>query len=337
MHGRVHPGYLLYQTTVNISFMRYLKSTIYCIILIYIIMVSYGCSKDRPELLRNEALIYQMISEINADSIESYVTWLQNMGTRFTLSEERKKVAISIMNKFIQFGYTDVKLDSFWLEREYRDSLYKQWQYNVIATLEPARASDSVSVMGAHYDNILSTGDPFSIVPGANDNGSGIAAALEVSRVMKLTGFIPADTIRFIAFSAEELGLHGSKDYAVQAALSGMKIKFMLNNDMIAYEPDDNMENWFVNIIDYDNSHYLRSEAEALCTKFTNLQTFNDNTFNRQSDSYPFFVSGYRALFFFSNKMDPDYHSLDDLAAHCNFSYCREITAISCALLVNKN
>ena len=183
MRGIVYPGYVLFHTIVNIRFMRYLRSPIYYIILTYTILIVEGCSKDEPAPIRNEALIYQMTSEINADSIESYVTWLQHMGTRFTLSKDRKNVAVRIMNKFMQFGYTDVKLDSFWLERVYRDSLFKQWQYNVIATLVPDGPSDSVSVMGAHYDNILGTGDPFSVVPGANDNGSGIAAALEVSRV----------------------------------------------------------------------------------------------------------------------------------------------------------
>ena len=300
-------------------------------------LATAGCSKNDSQLLRNEALIYQMISEISADSIESYVTWLQAMGTRFTLSEARKEVAEDIMNKFRQFGYANAELDSFWLEREYRDSLYKQWQYNVIATLEPAEPSDSVTVMGAHYDNILGTGDPFSTVPGANDNASGIAAALEVARVMKKAGFIPSDTIKFIAFGAEELGLHGSNDYATKAAMSGMKIKFMLNNDMIAYETDDDREKWFVNIIDYDNSHFLRKDAETLTDKFTVLKAVNDNSFNRQSDSYPFYLKGYKALFFFSEEMDPNYHSTEDLATYCNFAYCREITAISCALLVNRN
>ena len=317
--------------------MNYLRNTLYTSLLVYLILTSAGCTKEGPVPLRNEALIYQLISEINADSLEAYVNWLQGMGTRFALSEGRKAVASEIAEKFEQFGYADVKLDSFWLERVYRDSLYRQWQYNVIATLSPEGSSDSASAMGAHYDNILGTGDPFSVVPGANDNASGMAAALEVSRVMKKTGFIPDDTIKFIAFAAEELGLHGSKNFAEKAALRGSMIKFMLNNDMIAYEPDSNKENWNVNIIDYDNSHFLRKEAETLCTKFTSLKSLNDNTYNKQSDSYPFFIYGYKPLFFFSNKMDPDYHSLNDLASNCNFEYCKEITSISCALLVNKN
>ena len=74
-------------------------------------------------------------------------------------------------------------------------------------------------------------------VPGANDNASGVAAALELARVMRKNNFSPRNTIEFIAFGAEELGLYGSKAYAAQANGSSKKIKMMLNNDMIAYEP----------------------------------------------------------------------------------------------------
>jgi Zn-dependent M28 family amino/carboxypeptidase len=158
-----------------------------------------------------------------------------------------------------------------------------------------------------------------------------------VARIMKKNKYIPENTIRFIAFGSEELGLIGSNAFASDAVANNVKIKFMLNNDMIAYEPDNNKANWSVNIIDYDNSHYLMTEAEQLCSKYTVLKYFNDNTHNRQSDSYPFFTNGYKALFFFSQKIDPNYHTLNDLASNCNFEYCREIVKISCAILVNKN
>jgi Zn-dependent M28 family amino/carboxypeptidase len=111
----------------------------------------------------------------------------------------------------------------------------------------------------------------------------------------------------------------------------------MLNNDMIAYQPGTDQSEWIVNINDYDNSHNLRTEAEQMCTRFTVLKYINDNTFNRQSDSYPFFTNGFEALFFFSNYIDPNYHTLNDLVEYCNFDYCREIVKVCCALLVDNN
>ncbi len=89
--------------------------------------------------------------------------------------------------------------------------------------------------------------------------------------------------------------------------------------------------------MDYDNSHYLRKRAGELCDRFTVLNYINDNKYNKQSDSYPFFESGFKALFFFSSTVDPNYHSLNDLAVNCNFVFCREIVKLNCALLVDMN
>ncbi|MBK9389378.1 MAG: M20/M25/M40 family metallo-hydrolase [Bacteroidetes bacterium] len=198
-------------------------------------------------------------------------------------------------------------------------------------------SSDSVSILGGHYDNNLMSGDPFLSVPGANDNASGVAATLEIARVMKKNNYLPAGTIKFIAFAGEELGLFGSYNYAGKAKDNHEKIRVMLNNDMIAYQKLADKSGWVVNIIDYNNSVSLRRKAEELGSTFTALKFKNENTYNRQSDSYPFFVNGYRPLFFFSDVVDPNYHSLNDLASNCNFEYCSEIVKLNCAILVDLN
>ena len=318
--------------------MQNLRALLFFVSLAGLSLLVTNCTKEEhPEIQAKEAMTLLLTNDISADSLQSFVTWMQGMGTRFALSDGHRNVALGIKNRFIRMGYSDTKIDSFLVIKTYNSVNYEQWQYNVIATLEGSLSSDSVSILGGHYDNILGAGDPFTIVPGANDNASGVAAALEVARVMKKNNYIPENTIRFIAFGSEELGLIGSNTYASDAAANNVKIKFMLNNDMIAYEPDNNKANWSVNIIDYDNSQYLMTEAEQLCSKYTVLKYFNDNTHNKQSDSYPFFTNGYKALFFFSQMIDPNYHTLNDLASNCNFEYCREIVKISCAILVDKN
>jgi leucyl aminopeptidase len=296
------------------------------------------CSKDEDsEGLRKESITISLNNDINADSLKSVVTWLQAKGTRFALSENHKTVAESIMKRFIRMGYTDTQIDSFRITKTYQSITYQQWQYNVIATLSGSTYPDSVCVIGAHYDDILKAGNPFTIVPGANDNASGIAALLEIARVMKKNSYSPFNTIEFIAFGSEELGLYGSFAYTEKAKLAAKKIKLMLNNDMIAYNPSSDRSGWIVNINDYDNSHTLRREAEDICNRFTDLRFTNDNTYNKQSDSYPFFVNGYKALFFASSDLDPNYHTLNDVVGNCNFDYCREIVKLNCALLVDKN
>jgi Zn-dependent M28 family amino/carboxypeptidase len=234
-------------------------------------------------------------------------------------------------------GYEDARIDSFQVVKTYKGISYNQMQYNVIASLGAGTTSDSVCIIGGHFDNILGSGDPFTFVPGANDNASGVAAAIEIARVMKKNNYVPASEILFIAFSAEELGLYGSKDYASDAKQTFQKIRLMLNNDMIAYEPSPDKTYWMVNIMDYSNSQYLRKEAEGLCLKYTLLKPYNDNTSNADSDSYSFFLYGYKAIFFISRLMDPTYHTIRDVATNCNFEYCREIVKLNCAILINKN
>lgn len=296
------------------------------------------CTKDEDSgELRKEAITHNLNDEISADTLESLVTWMQGMGTRFALSGNHRDVALKIKNRFKMMKYSDARIDSFMINKTYRNIVYQQWQYNVIATLEGNSFPDSICIIGGHYDNILITGDPFIIVPGANDNASGVAAALEIARVMKKNKYSPRNTIEFIAFGSEELGLYGSYAYAIDSKQSSKKIKLMLNNDMIAYQPWTNQSGWIVNINDYDNSHNLRTEAEQMCSRFTVLNFKNDNTYNKQSDSYAFFTNGYKAIYFASNYVDPNYHTLNDLAGNCNFEYCREIVKLCCAMLVDNN
>ena len=183
---------------------------------IIILIALAGCQKD-PIKERDE-FVSDMAAAVRADSLESYVRWLEDMGTRFALADNRREVARKIRDRFIAFGYPDTKLDSFSLTNTYRSITYTTMQYNVIATLAGSSA-DSVSIIGAHHDNIISAGDPFTIVPGANDNASGVAATLEIARVMRKYKFRPKYTIRFVTFAAEEPGLDGRWGAAVTAAL----------------------------------------------------------------------------------------------------------------------
>jgi hypothetical protein len=296
------------------------------------------CKKDGDsEMQRKESLTIKLNSEISADSLRSYVTWLQQSGTRFALADNHRNIALKIKGKFIGMGYTSCNLDSFIITKTYKNVFYRQWQYNVTTTIRGTVYPDSVCIIGGHYDNILSSGDPFSSGSGANDNAGGVAAALEIARVMKNNRFSPSSTIVFVAFGSEEIGLFGSYAFSDSLKRISGKIKLMLNNDMIAYQPSPLKADWIVNIADYDNSHNLRADAERLCSKYTALRYANVNTYNKQTDSYPFFVNGFKAIYFASANIDPYYHTLNDVAGNCNFDYCSEIVKLCCAILVDKN
>jgi Zn-dependent M28 family amino/carboxypeptidase len=94
---------------------------------------------------------------------------------------------------------------------------------------------DEILLLGAHYDSVLGS-------PGANDNGSGVAALLELSRL--LAGARSARTVRLVAFVNEEPPLFltqemGSHVYARAARARGDDVRLMLSLETIGYYRDE--------------------------------------------------------------------------------------------------
>ena len=81
--------------------------------------------------------------------------------------------------------------------------------YNTVAEITGTEKPDEVVILGAHLDS-------WDLGTGATDNGTGSMAVLEAARALQKLGVQPKRTIRFVLFSGEEQGLHGSKAY-VQA------------------------------------------------------------------------------------------------------------------------
>jgi len=103
---------------------------------------------------------------------------------------------------------------------------------------DPTTARE-VMVVGAHYDHLGLGGDG-SLAPderavhnGADDNASGTAALMEVARLIKESGQQPARSILFVAFTAEEKGLWGSRHYVESPLLPIENTVAMMNMDMV--------------------------------------------------------------------------------------------------------
>ena len=102
---------------------------------------------------------------------------------------------------------------------------------NLIIEIPGIAMPDQIIVVGAHYDTVLGS-------PGANDNGSGVASLLELSRL--LAGMKPSRTIRLVAFTNEEppffLRLDmGSRVYASRSRSRNENIVGMLSLETMGY------------------------------------------------------------------------------------------------------
>ena len=107
---------------------------------------------------------------------------------------------------------------------------------NLIAEVLGNSNSKEIVLIGAHYDSARGT-------PGANDNGTGVAALLEIARQLKGKQF--SRTIRFVAFANEEPpyfqrdGLMGSWVYARACRAGGDDLKMVLSLETIGYFTDE--------------------------------------------------------------------------------------------------
>ena len=184
----------------------------------------------------------------NRDSIASTIRFLSidpssgEPRTRFVLREAPLRlVADSLVARLGRATGSDVERMSFSFERtyNYEDSAYTA--ENLAALLAGTGAIDGAVLVTAHYDAIASREPGWiaawksSPAPGANDNGSGVAAALEIARLLGGGPALPFDVL-FVLFSAEELDRTGSADFVPRLPEAyGDRVIAALNLDMIGY------------------------------------------------------------------------------------------------------
>ncbi|MBI5217823.1 MAG: M20/M25/M40 family metallo-hydrolase [Bacteroidia bacterium] len=306
------------------------------IILITVLLFTFHYSRaftGKEKNLQNniDSLITEYISDINADSISSTIQSLENFGQRFAFSPNQRDVAVWIKNKYISLGYPNAVVDSFLQEYSFGggqvDSI---WQYNVIATVTGSDNPDIIYVIGGHFDSV-DWSNPGGPAPGADDNASGTAAAIEVARVFKKKGYHPKSTILFTAYGGEELGLWGSAYYAAKLKQEAKNIRMMINNDMIA---NSTSGTWILDFQNYTGSEWVTRLAKNICLNHSSIIPFDVNENSAGSDSYSFFENGYSTIFFIENEFSPYYHSANDLLINCNKNFCAEVVKISCGMLL---
>lgn len=171
---------------------------------------------------------------------------------------------------------------------------------NVVATL-PGKGPNKnrIYLMVGHYDSIASktpgwdTGWRRLAAPGASDNASGIAEMLETARILSRQDF--DFTIRFVAFSGEELFLFGSKHYAQLVRERGDDIAGVLNFDLLGHDPDGNLD---IHVLGDEQSQWLVNVFGAAAERYglpIDLRLKNDPSFIF-SDHSPFWDIGIPAV-----------------------------------------
>lgn len=192
---------------------------------------------------------------------------------------------------------------------------------NVVAFVEGKEKPEEIVVLSAHYDHIGIDGE--KIFNGADDDGSGTVAILEIAEAFQLAkanGHGPKRSILFMNLTAEEKGLYGSKWYVNNPIFLLKNHVANLNIDMIGRVDPAHSDN--PNYIYLIGSDKLSTELHLLSEKnnkqYTNMDldyTFNDendpNRFYYRSDHYNFAKNNIPVIFYF-NGVHADYHKETD-------------------------
>ncbi|MGX1929265.1 M28 family peptidase [Flagellimonas sp. 2504JD4-2] len=208
----------------------------------YALLLALFCLS--PIFSQSDSRLYDIIENVSIERIKGDVTTLANFGTRHTLSDTISQTrGIGAARRWIksEFEKTSSACNGC-LEVFYQKNFVKKgegsrivkdvWVVNVVAIQRGTKFPNRFIIMSGDIDSRVSDANDYtSDAPGANDNATGMAGAIEAARVLSKYQF--ENSIMYVGLSGEEQGLFGGKGLAAHAKENGWEIIGILNNDMI--------------------------------------------------------------------------------------------------------
>jgi hypothetical protein len=323
---------------------------------------SFMCAQERALQPR----VREMVDAVSAERIDATIQKLASFPTRNTLSSEGIAAARQwIFDEIKSYNpRLEVSLEHFKLKKN-EDRVFKDVDlYNVVAVLPGTSMPETQVLITGHYDSLNlvpladqgkdESGDNVAerpvkydwtkadvAAPGANDDGSGTAAVMELARVLSQYRF--AKTLVFIAFAGEEQGMLGSTLHAAQARKESVAIEAVLNNDIIGGEVAGNgrVGNSVVNVYSDEVmdsasqalARYARRMGERYMPSMTVNSVLLQDRLGRGGDHTPFQWEGYAAVRFSTPNENYEHeHSASDLPAFMSVPYTTRVARINAAV-----
>lgn len=266
------------------------------------------------------AVIDRLAAAVSQERLRADIQALQDFRTRYASTPECE-AAGSFLRGRLQEMDLAAQLQSF--------TFYGFQSRNVWAVIPGLTEPGQKVVVVAHYD---STSDqPQVLAPGADDNGSGTAAVLELARLLSAEKF--DFSIVLLCVSAEEWGLFGSRAYAVQARERGDEIVGVIDLDMISF-PDPS--GFAVDLYGNNASEWLVDRFIAVARSRARLRL--DKVIDPSmvySDHSPFWDQGYPALCANEDSHSPYYHTTGDTLATLDMEFAVEATRAAVAAVAD--
>ncbi len=271
-------------------------------------------------------------AQTNVDRLKKDIVYLSSdkLEGRYPGTKHELKAAKYIANSFKKSGLTPMGDNATYLQKfAFKTSTnphateeqmeMKGYAHNVIGFLNNDAAY--TIVIGAHYDhlgvgtggNSLDANPSNKIHNGADDNASGTAGLMELARYYSSNSIKEPYNFLFIAFSAEEEGLLGSKYFTNNPSISIDKMNFMINMDMIG------RLNTSTNRIVISGVGTSPSIGKVLLVNENNEIKYKaDSAGMGPSDHSSFYLKNIPALHFYTGTHS-DYHKPSDDADKINY------------------
>lgn len=292
----------------------------------------------------------ELLTQVDSGRLRKTVERLALFNTRNTLSPALAESANWLRDQYSSIPFVKSELFAYTIPAGRRVPEDKQ-VVQVVAWIDGEGRTASkfediggrVILIGGHMDSLnLQVPAETGRAPGANDDASGTAAALEIARIMAGKGW--KQTVVFVGFTGEEQGLHGSRALAKFAKARGWQLEAVLSNDTIgsssnkAGQKDEKNVRVFSDLAETHNSRELARFIELVVRK--NMKDFGvklvlrADRFGRGGDHTPFAQEGFSAVRFI--EVHEEYtrqHTPDDLPEYMDWAYLAQVTKANLAAM----
>ncbi len=273
------------------------------------------------QIQKTLSILTELISE---EMISADIQALCSFHTRHSKSPLINKVADWVKFRFCQMGYSGNLLDQHYTHDRYN-------LRNIIATKKGTGKPGEAILVCAHFDcRMEELENAKARAPGADDNASGVAAMLDIARIVanvKVT-----EDVIFAAFSGEEQGFWGSTAYVQYVQDKNINLQQVINLDTIGYAPGGRsiyVEQDMGNEVDSNDapSQLFAAKMAQMAADYTDLSVSLGEIY--ESDYMPFEARGYVCVGAYEGEENPFYHSTNDSFDSLNTSFVAKVAKMA--------
>ncbi|MEZ5009686.1 MAG: M20/M25/M40 family metallo-hydrolase [Chitinophagales bacterium] len=293
------------------------------VIVLFLTIIISSCSATKEATVAskshsNNTLGAQYIADLSSDKMHGRVIGTE--GIELAASYLEQQLAAMGISPYFSNSYRDT-------------FIYQSKEaYNIVAEIKSNKATNEYIIISAHYDHVQELpNNNDSIYNGANDNASGVAAVLEIGRMLQKNREDIQKNVLLVLFSGEEVVLKGSKHLAAKLKAENFNLAYVINFEMIGVPLA--IGNQKALLTGFNMSNMPSKINTTLGQEFIILDENSErlNLFTR-SDNYPFYqqfnVPSHTISTFAFENYDY-YHHVDDEIEALDLKHVEDMITLS--------